>query len=61
MDEDFIKRLYEIINKYYKMFQHKFDNDALNQLELLIQGKNEDISNYYIAFEIIYKQFKSKI
>lgn len=43
------------------MFQHKFDNDALNQLELLIQGENEDISNYYIAFEIIYKQFKSKI
>lgn len=96
MDEDFIKRLYEIysvstdkehlkdwplnkfinwfknakyrdiidtfcgiMKKYYKMFQHKFNNDESNQLELLIQPESEDISNYYIAFEIIYKQFKS--
>lgn len=56
---DIIDTFCEIMKKYYKMFQHKFNNDVSNQLELLIQPESEDISNYYIAFEIIYKQFTS--
>ena len=59
-NDELTETLYEILKDFYKIYKNTFTIDIQNQLDILIYDNN-DSSNYYIAFEIIYKQFKSKI